>query len=67
MGTVPNPSLEWEESDERVAETVVFGRGKSDRIAELASSWYLSRISSEREAVPSVTSFRGTQEILGRH
>ena len=67
MGTVPNPWLEWEESDERAAETVVFGRGKSDRIAELASSWYLSRISSEREAVPSVTSFRGTLEILGRH
>ena len=67
MGTVPNPWLEWEESDERAAETVVFGRGKSDRIAELASSWYLSHILSEREAVPSVTSFRGTLEILGRH
>ena len=67
MGTVPNPWLEWEESDERAAETVVFGRGKSDRIADVASSWYLSRISSEREAVPSVTSFRGTLEILGRH
>ena len=67
MGTVPNPWLEWEESDERAAETVVFGRGKSDRIADVASSWYLSRILSERKAVPSVTSFRGTLEILGRH
>ena len=67
MGTVPNPWLEWEESDERAAETVVFSRGKSDRIADVASSWYLSRISSEREAVPSVASLRGTLEILGRH
>ena len=67
MGNVPNPWLEWEESDERAAETVVFGRGKSDRIADVASSWYLSRISSERKAVPSVTSLRGTLEILGRH
>ena len=67
MGTVPNPWLELEESDERAAETVVFGRGKLDRIADVASSWYLSRISSEREAVPSVTSLRGTLGILGRH
>ena len=67
MGTVPNPWLEWEESDKRAAETVVFGRGKSDRIAGVASSWYLSCISSEREAVPSVSSFRGTLGILGRH
>ena len=36
MGTVPNPWLESEESDERAAETVVFGRGKSDRIADAA-------------------------------
>ena len=38
MGTVPNPWMKREESDERAAETVVFGRGKSDRTAEVPHS-----------------------------
>ena len=51
MGTVPNPWMKREESDERAAETVVFGRGKSDSIAEVASSWYHSCILYGRDRV----------------
>ena len=38
MGTVSNPCMKHKESDERAAETVVFGRGKSDSTAEVAHS-----------------------------
>ena len=68
MGTVPNPWLERDESDERAAETVVFGRGKSDTTAEVASSWYHSCISYGKEVVPQSTrfiSFKGTLGTVG--
>ena len=51
MGTVPNPWMKREESDERAAETVVFGRGKSDSTGEVASSWYHSCILYGRDRV----------------
>ena len=51
MGTVPNPWMKREESDERAAETVVFGRGKSDSTAELPSSWYHSCILYGRDRI----------------
>ena len=58
MGTVPNLWMKREESDERAAETVVFGRGKSDGIAEVASSWYHSCILYGRDgAAPLVTDY----------
>ena len=51
MGTVPNPWTIREESDEGAAETVVFGRGKSDSTTEVALSWYHSCILYGRDRV----------------
>ena len=67
MGTVPNPWIKHEESDERAAETVVFGRGKSDSTAKVASSWYHSCILYGRDRVaPLVAVHSVLTPLLGK-